>query len=65
MDDCPLPIKESRASQPQVYRSGSSMISFGDTIMRCISFAEFPTALGRLGREMVRVLTFGMVQAYK
>ena len=65
MDDCPLPIKENRASQPHVYRSGSAMISFGDTIMRCISFAEFCTACGRWGREMVRVLTFGMVQAYK
>ena len=65
MDDCQLPIKENRAPQPHVYRSGSPMISFGDTIMRCISLAEFRTACGRLGREMVRVLTFGMVQAYK
>lgn len=65
MDDCPLPIKENRASQPHFYRTGSPLNSFGDTIMRCISLAEFRTACGRLGREMVRVLTFGMVQAYK
>lgn len=65
MDDCPLPIKESRASQPYVRRSIDAMGSFGETIMKCIPLTEVRDALGRLGRETVRVLTFGMVQAYK
>jgi len=65
MDDCPLPAKESQVLQPHVYRSASPMISFGDTVMRYISFPEFRMALSWVGREMVRVLTFGAVQAYK
>ena len=65
VDDCPLPIKEGRAPQSYFFRSKGPMISGVDTIVRYISYREFRYALGRLGREMVRVLTFGMVQAYK
>jgi hypothetical protein len=56
-----LALRERPAARSHVYLSGSAMKFFGDTILRCRSFAEFRNALQRRGREMVRVLTFGMM----
>ena len=65
MDNYSLAIKEAPASRSPIYQSGSPTSSFASRIMGCRSFAEFRMALGWVGRGMVRVLTLGMVQAYK
>ena len=65
INDYTLAIKEGPASRTHRHLSDSPTISFGAIMMECRSFADFRSALGRVGKEMVRVLTFGMIQAYK
>jgi hypothetical protein len=64
-DNHTVATKEGPASRPLLHLSDSSTNSFGDTMMECRSFEEFRSTMGRLGREMVRVLTFGMIHACK
>jgi len=63
--DNTLGIKEGAAPRPQVHPPVSPQRSFGDEIVGSRFFADFQPALSRLGREMVRFLTLGMIQAYK
>lgn len=65
IDDYTLTIKEGPGARTHLHLSESHRNSFSDTMMECRSFAEFRDALGRFGSEMVRVLTFGMIQACK
>jgi len=58
-------FKEGAAFRSHLHPSVPRKMSSGDAIMRSGSFAEFRTGLSRLGREMVRFLTFGMIHAYK
>ena len=65
VDSCGNPLKETQAAQKLACRPGSAATAFGNTVMGAKSFAEFRLACGRVGREMVRVLTLGLVQACK
>ena len=65
IDQCSLAVREAPASRTPGYLSDSPAVSFGERIMRGRSVSESRIALGRWGREMVRVLTFGIMHAYK
>jgi RNA polymerase subunit RPABC4/transcription elongation factor Spt4 len=65
MDNYSAAIKETPALRSHIHQSDFPKSHFVSRIMGCRSFAEFRVALGWVGREMVRVLTLGMVQAYK
>jgi hypothetical protein len=65
MDNCVGAGKEIPASQAGVNRSGSFATAFGERFLDSKGLAEFRLACGRAGREMVRVLTLGLVQACK
>ena len=62
MDD-PCELKENMGIRSRVHPSIPRKESSGDAIMAYQSLAEIRTGLSRLGREMVRFLTFGMIQA--
>ena len=61
MIDFPSARKEYAVSRPQAHPFIAPTISFGDTMMKSRSFADLRTALNKLGREMVQVLTLGMI----
>jgi hypothetical protein len=63
--DDTLGIKEGAGPRPQVHPSVSPRTSSSEEIAGPRFFAEFHTALSRLGRETVRFLTLGMIQACK
>ncbi len=65
MTDSAMGMKEDTAIRPRVHPSVSPTASADGTIMRGRSIAEFGAALNRLGRETVRVLTFGVIHAFK
>ncbi len=65
MDCCGGAVKEIPASQAGVNRSGSLATAFGERFIDSKALAGFRLACGRAGREMVRVLTLGLVQACK
>jgi hypothetical protein len=51
-----------RAPADGLRASGST---FGTILKESLPFTEFRLACGRVGREMVKVLTLGFVQAFK
>jgi hypothetical protein len=63
--DPPFPAEKGRVPHYPVQPSVSPTQFIRDSVMQFRSFAEFRSALNRLGRETVRFLTLGMIQAYK
>jgi len=61
-DKCGQALKEKPAFG---YGLGSAAANVRGTVMNSKSLAEFRLACERVGREMVRVLTLGLVQACK
>lgn len=59
--NCTLTVKEDPASHSQAFPSDPPRASFGDRTGGAGSFTEFRTAINRMGREMVKVLTFGLM----
>jgi RNA polymerase subunit RPABC4/transcription elongation factor Spt4 len=65
MDNHSLSKQEPPASRAHVFQKNSLTSAFARRITGGRSFGELGMALGSASREMIRVLTFGMVQAYK
>jgi|MudIll2142460700_1097286.scaffolds.fasta_scaffold28682_3 hypothetical protein len=62
---CILPMKRKSTLKLRDYPAGAQHNSFGERDKGSKSLAEFRLACGRVGREMVRVLTLGLGQACK
>ncbi len=60
-DYCTLASRRDSVSRAHVHLPGSPANLFGDAILKNKSLPDFRFAIQRWGREMVRVLTFGMM----
>ncbi len=58
----PLPMNKEWAPHAQVHPSTATFPQ--ESVMHARSFTEFRAALGKMGREMIRFLTFGAIHAY-
>jgi hypothetical protein len=62
MDGCGGELREIPAPENVFNKKGSFSPGFGERPLDSKTAAEFRLACSRVGRGMVRVLTFGMVQ---
>ena len=65
MNGCGAETKARRALRAPADISGAPGSTFGKALKESRPFPELRLTCGRVGREMMRVLTLGFVQAFK